>query len=457
MEESKKKIKELRSFLKSANYEHKENKKAILKMLLLTGFADEIDTFNAYITNDKTKLQETLLPELKGKNKEEISAYLKDKDVYDVFASIIDNGVSSKDLNSMIVGFTQFKWFARAGERWEGMDAIEKLKQFNDYDVETRQKGIVRQELEKMNFFNFERDETKITEEELKNTKVVAIFGATLTGMEGRIKYLLSTDLKNYELYFLVGQRAINQTEQKTEGLLEKVQELSKENGRRVPQTVGEITETDLGYYLYDKYKEQFKERGIQICTILDTPASLNYENHNASRPNTEATVRDFLNTYINKEKQKAEEKGQVIDDSMLDHIIYISNGINVNPQKNATQNVYREFEKDNKVVVKGSVVPETMQFSQISGTIAGSLYSAYDRQYENSSMKIDEKKKIFKNEKLAYNNMKEEIHNLQHIVENQTIQDSAIKSLSPIKRAEPDSQTIISAKKAEKDNGLGR
>lgn len=457
MEESKKKIKELRSFLKSANYEHKENKKAILKMLLLTGFADEIDTFNAYITNDKTKLQETLLPELKGKNKEEISAYLKDKDVYDVFTSIIDNGVSSKDLNSMIVGFTQFKWFARAGERWEGMDSIEKLKQFNDYDVETRQKGVVRQELEKMNFFNFERDETKITEEELKNTKVVAVFGATLTGMEGRIKYLLSTDLKNYELYFLVGQRLINSTEQKTEGLLKKVRELSKENGRRIPQTVGEITETDLGYYLYDKYKEQFKERGIQICTILDTRASLNYENHNANRPNTEATVRDFLTTYINKEKQKAEEKGQVIDDSILDHIIYISNGVNVNPQKNATQNVYREFEKDNKVVVKGSVVPETTQFSQISGTIAGSLYSAYDRQYENSSMKIDEEKKTFKNEKLSYNNMKEEIHNLQHIVENQTIQGSAIKSLSPIKRAEPDSQTIISAKKAEKDNGLGK
>lgn len=457
MEESKKKIKELRSFLKSANYEHKENKKAILKMLLLTGFADEIDTFNAYITNDKTKLQETLLPELKGKNKEEISAYLKDKDVYDVFTSIIDNGVSSKDLNSMIVGFTQFKWFARAGERWEGMDAIEKLKQFNDYDVETRQKGVVRQELEKMNFFNFERDETKITEEELKNTKVVAVFGATLTGMEGRIKYLLSTDLKNYELYFLVGQRLINSTEQKTEGLLEKVRELSKENGRRIPQAVGEITETDLGYYLYDKYKEQFKERGIQICTILDTPASLNYENHNANRPNTEATVRKFLTTYINKEKQKAEEKGQVIDDSILDHIIYISNGVNVNPQKNATQNVYREFEKDNKVVVKGSVVPETTQFSQISGTIAGSLYSAYDRQYENSSMKIDEEKKTFKNEKLAYNNMKEEIHNLQHIVEDQKIQGPAIKSLSPIKRAEPDSQTIISAKKAEKDNGLGK
>ena len=457
MEESKKKIKELRSFLKSANYEHKENKKAILKMLLLTGFADEIDTFNAYITNDKTKLQETLLPELKGKNKEEISAYLKDKDVYDVFTSIIDNGVSSKDLNSMIVGFTQFKWFARAGERWEGMDAIEKLKQFNDYDVETRQKGVVRQELEKMNFFNFERDETKITEEELKNTKVVAVFGATLTGMEGRIKYLLSTDLKNYELYFLVGQRLINSTEQKTDGLLEKVQELSKENGRKIPQTVGEITETDLGYYLYDKYKDQFKERGIQIYTVLDTPASLNYENHNANRPNTEATVREFLNTYINKEKQKAEEKGQVIDDSILDHIIYISNGVNVNPQKNATQNVYREFEKDNKVVVKGSVVPETTQFSQISGTIAGSLYSAYDRQYENSSMKIDEEKKTFKNEKLSYNNMKEEIHNLQHIVENQTIQGSAIKSLSPIKRAEPDSQTIISAKKAEKDNSLGK
>ena len=457
MEESKKKIKELRSFLKSANYEHKENKKAILKMLLLTGFADEIDTFNAYITNDKTKLQETLLPELKGKNKEEISAYLKDKDVYDVFTSIIDNGVSSKDLNSMIVGFTQFKWFARAGERWEGMDAIEKLKQFNDYDVETRQKGVVRQELEKMNFFNFERDETKITEEELKNTKVVAVFGATLTGMEGRIKYLLSTDLKNYELYFLVGQRLINSTEQKTEGLLEKVRELSKENGRRIPQTVEEITETDLGYYLYDKYKDQFKERGIQICTILDTHASLNYENHNAGRPNTEATVREFLNTYINKEKQKAEEKGQVIDDSILDHIIYISNGVNVNPQKNATQNVYREFEKDNKVVVKGSVVPETTQFSKISGTIAGSLYSAYDRQYENSSMKIDEEKKTFKNEKLSYNNMKEEIHNLQHIVEYQTIQGSAIKSLSPIKRAEPDSQTIISAKKAEKDNSLGK
>lgn len=457
MEESKKKTKELRSFLKSANYEHKENKKAILKMLLLTGFADEIDTFNAYITNDKTKLQETLLPELKGKNKEEISAYLKDKDVYDVFTSIIDNGVSSKDLNSMIVGFTQFKWFARAGERWEGMDAIEKLKQFNDYDVETRQKGVVRQELEKMNFFNFERDETRITEEELENTKVVAVFGATLTGMEGRIKYLLSTDLKNYELYFLVGQRPINGTEQKTDGLLKKVQELSKENGRRVPQTVGEITETDLGYYLYDKYKDQFKERGIQIYTVLDTPASLNYENHNANRPNTEATVRDFLNTYINKEKQKAEEKGQVIDDSILDHIIYISNGVNVNPQKNATQNVYREFEKDNKVVVKGSVVPETTQFSQISGTIAGSLYSAYDRQYENSSMKIDEEKKTFKNEKLSYNNMKEEIHNLQHIVENQTIQGSAIKSLSPIKRAEPDSQTIISAKKAEKDNSLGK
>ena len=457
MEESKKKIKELRSFLKSANYEHKENKKAILKMLLLTGFADEIDTFNAYITNDKTKLQENLLPELKGKNKEEISAYLKDKDVYDVFASIVDNGVSSKDLNSMIVGFTQFKWFARAGERWEGMDAIEKLKQFNDYDVKTRQKGVVRQELEKMNFFNFERDETRITEEELENTKVVAVFGATLTGMEGRIKYLLSTYLKNYELYFLVGQRPINGTEQKTDGLLKKVQELSKENGRRVPQTVGEITETDLGYYLYDKYKDQFKERGIQICTVLDTSASLNYENHNANRPNTEATVRDFLNTYINKEKQKAEEKGQIIDDSILDHIIYISNGVNVNPQKNATQNVYREFEKDNKVVVKGSVVPETTQFSQISGTIAGSLYSAYDRQYENSSMKIDEEKKTFKNEKLSYNNMKEEIHNLQHIVENQTIQGSAIKSLSPIKRAEPDSQTIISAKKAEKDNSLGK
>lgn len=457
MEESKKKIKELRSFLKSANYEHKENKKAILKMLLLTGFADEIDTFNAYITNDKTKLQETLLPELKGKNKEEISAYLKDKDVYDVFTSIIDNGVSSKDLNSMIVGFTQFKWFARAGERWEGMDSIEKLKQFNDYDVETRQKGVVRQELEKMNFFNFERDETKITEEELKNTKVVAVFGAALPRMEERVQYLLSTDLKNYELYFLVGQRLINSTEQKTEGLLEKVRELSKENGRRIPQTVGEITETDLGYYLYDKYKEQFKERGIQICTILDTPASFNYENHNVNRPNTEATVRDFLNTYINKEKQKAEEKGQVIDDSILDHIIYISNGVNVNPQKNATQNVYREFEKDNKVVVKGSVVPETTQFSQISGTIAGSLYSAYDRQYENNSMNIDEEKKEFKNEKLAYNNMKEEIHNLQHIVEDQTIQGSAIKSLSPIKRAEPDSQTIISAKKAEKDNSLGK
>ena len=71
--------------------------------------------------------------------------------------------------------------------------------------------------------------------------------------------------------------------------------------------------------------------------------------------------------------------------------------------------------------------------------------------------MKIDEEKKTFKNEKLSYNNMKEEIHNLQHIVENQTIQGSAIKSLSPIKRAEPDSQTIISAKKAEKDNGLGK
>ena len=509
MEESKKKTKELRSFLKSANYEHKENKKAILKMLLLTGFADEIDTFNAYITNDKTKLQETLLPELKGKNKEEISAYLKDKDVYDVFASIIDNGVSSKNLNSMIVGFTQFKWFARAGERWEGMDAIEKLKQFNDYDVETRQKGVVRQELEKLQLFNKERDETRITEEELEKTKAVAIFGATLTGMEGRIKYLLSTDLKNYELYFLVGQRLINNAEQKTEGLLEKVQELSKENGRRVPQTVGEITETDLGYYLYDKYKEQFKERGIQICTILDTPASLNYENHNANRPNTEATVRDFLVTYVEKENIKAKEKREKLSSNILDNIIYISNGINVNPQRNATQNVYQEF-KDNqkysksqesaiqntrqdltdnqkrnqaqtealqrvykkfrdnggtdiiipdskKVAVKGSVVPETTQFSQISGTIAGSLYSAYDRQYENSSMKIDEEKKTFKNEKLAYNNMKEEIHNLQHIVENQTIQGSAIKSLSPIKRAEPDSQTIISAKKAEKDNGLGK
>lgn len=414
-------MEQLRKFTETAKYTSEKQKEAILKLILLTGLADEIEEVDMKVNGERQTRSNVLLPELKGKTKEEINEYLDKHNVYEVFSSLKDKGISNDELDRIIVGFTQKCWFARDknGERIYGTPP-ESLTKFDDYESTTGKKGVVRLTLEELNIFNSERKETKITDEEIKNTTTVALLGANVRGMEERIKYLLSTGLKDYQLFFLVGQRNLLKTEREIDGLLENVQEASKRSGIKIPQSLDEITETDLAYFLYDKYKKEFEEKGVKVCTILDASATLNHEGHVVKRPNTEATVRCFL------------EQSNVD----LEKVIYISNGINVNPQKIAIENVYHEKGIDIPVVVKGSAVSEQSKFSQLSGALAGVFYGVYDRNYENDNMDIVPEKTISKRDKLAYNKQKkQENKEMQEKCGIQQVQSVAPQNLTPMKR----------------------
>ena len=219
-------MEQLRKFTETAKYTSEKQKEAILKLILLTGLADEIEEVDMKVNGERQTRSNVLLPELKGKTKEEINEYLDKHNVYEVFSSLKDKGISNDELDRIIVGFTQKCWFARDknGERIYGTPP-ESLTKFDDYESTTGKKGVVRLTLEELNIFNSERKETKITDEEIKNTTTVALLGANVRGMEERIKYLLSTGLKDYQLFFLVGQRNLLKTEREIDGLLENVQE----------------------------------------------------------------------------------------------------------------------------------------------------------------------------------------------------------------------------------------
>ena len=223
-------MEQLRKFTETAKYTSEKQKEAILKLILLTGLADEIEEVDMKVNGERQTRSNVLLPELKGKTKEEINEYLDKHNVYEVFSSLKDKGISNDELDRIIVGFTQKCWFARDknGERIYGTPP-ESLTKFDDYESTTGKKGVVRLTLEELNIFNSERKETKITDEEIKNTTTVALLGANVRGMEERIKYLLSTGLKDYQLFFLVGQRNLLKTEREIDGLLEKLSDSREE------------------------------------------------------------------------------------------------------------------------------------------------------------------------------------------------------------------------------------
>ncbi len=369
-----------RLYLQEAGFIVKQQQDAILKLSLLTGLAEQINPILEYIRISKGEnFEGNFLEELRGKTIPEISEYLRSHSLEEIF-DFVGKDITQEEFNEALVGFTQINWFGRSGERWKGVDILQKLKSFDEFEeigMEVARSGVL---------------QTDQSQPEAGNP--VAILGATISTMENRLRYSIKLGLENEKTYFLVGNRFLNPSERQIPGLLERVQQICLENGLPQPNNIEELTETHGAMFVADKINKERTSKGLLpiAFNFVDTPEYLNFENPTVSRPNTEATIRQFLI--------------DTLDDGIdINRVTFISNGANVEAQKVAVERVLAENGFENHTaIVKGEDCSAATKFSGISGTIAGRLFGVLPRAEYGTGFKLESKsKESFRDRVLSY------------------------------------------------------
>lgn len=371
------KITYTRVFLQEAKFIRKEQQDAVLKLAILTGLPDQIDVIANYIKlqNGKT-FTGSLLRELKGKTVAEKSAYLKEHTLEEIF-SFVGMEITQDEFNKILVGFTQINWFGRSGERWNGIEIQKKLAEFDTYTEIHEQLA-----------------QTTISRDPEHRGRIVAILGATIKTMESRLRYADRLDLSTKEVYFLVGKRSLNPEEKQIPELLDNVKRICAERNLPIPETLDQLTETHGAMFLVDKINKERAGKGQQAinANFVDTLACLNFENTTLGRPNTEATVRQFLIDTLDREIN-------------INDVIFVSNGINVEAQQIAIERVLAENGFScHTAIVDGEAPAATTKFSAASGSMAGRLYGAFSRCRYGTPNKLESKmKESFRDRALSY------------------------------------------------------
>lgn len=369
-----------RLYLQEAGFIVKQQQDAILKLSLLTGLAEQINPILEYIRISKGEnFEGNFLEELRRKTIPEISEYLRSHSLEEIF-DFVGKDITQEEFNEALVGFTQINWFGRSGERWKGVDILQKLKSFDEFEeigMEVARSGVL---------------QTDQSQPEAGNP--VAILGATISTMENRLRYSIKLGLENEKTYFLVGNRFLNPSERQIPGLLERVQQICLENGLPQPNNIEELTETHGAMFVADKINKERTSKGLLpiAFNFVDTPEYLNFENPTVSRPNTEATIRQFLI--------------DTLDDGIdINKVTFISNGANVEAQKVAVERVLAENGFENHTaIVKGEDCSAATKFSGISGTIAGRLFGVLPRAEYGTGFKLESKsKESFRDRVLSY------------------------------------------------------
>lgn len=374
-----------RMYLKEAGFIATQQQDAILKLCLLTGLAEQINQIIEYIRkskDEKSKDKEfkgDFLKELRDKNPHQISNYIESCPLKAIF-NFVGDTMTQEEFNEVLVGFTQINWFGRSGERWNGVDIMQKLKSFDKFEE-------IKRELNQTGVLNTDQSQPV-------SGNPVAILGSTVQTMKNRLEYSIGLKVDGEKHYFLVGNRFLNEEEKTTSKLLESVQTICSKKGLPRPETIEELTETHGAMFIADEINKKRISSGLLEIDFrfVDTPAYLNFENPAVLRPNTEATIRQFLI--------------DTLDDGIdINNVTFISNAANVEAQKVAIERVLAENNfTSHTAIVKGECCVVDTEFSAVSGTMAGRLFGVLPRVEYGTGIKLESKsKESFRDSILSY------------------------------------------------------
>lgn len=383
--------------MQEANFSTTEQQNAVLELAILTGLPEQINKIAKYINKDFNK---DLLKEFKLISHEDKIEYLKENEIEKTF-SFVGKEISEEDFINVLVVFAQSNWFGKTGENWVQKSDLK--KEFK-YDGSEKIKELVN----KTGIF----EDTKFSSE---NKKYFAILGATIPVIESRFRFAINSIgekiLEDKEIYFLVGIRFLNENEVKIQGVLETVQKMFEDKNNKFgnikyPKTKEELTETHGAMFVLNKINEERKvqnEKPIKV-NFVDTSKTLNFEEiyfctennikipnyvemdkEKERRPNTEATVRQFLIDTLDK-------------DIKIDDVIFVSDGINKKVQEIGIERVCIENDiKFNKISVIGEFKEDIInnkKFSDIANNLASRIFAVYPRLSNCDDDKIVKDKK---------------------------------------------------------------
>lgn len=444
-------IQKLRNFLSELGFYDEKDQNYILQLILISDFPNYFNLFADYIKNitNKNYTNIEILEEFQNKNIKEILFTIENKynNNYNEIFSFLNKKISFNEFVKIFIVFSQTKLLQRKSERWE-KDFIDNINilstNFNDDNLNKNLQTILNK-IANENQNNIKNN----------NQKNLIILGSTYLTMKNRLNFALKQNKKiskNKNIYFLVGERYINNLDE-LDSLLnfknlkvnlneyKKLINLEKENKlnfneKLILEQDKKLVKSEIQIILQklkqfckkhniiinDYNYEHLTETGLAIILskkqnlfdnysniyFIDTPINLNKENKLINRPNTEATVRQLILDLKNKEKNK------IIN--FFYNSIFISSEKNLQVQYNSIKNVLleKDINHNNCINVIADISNNIKIFDYLQ-ILTSIFFLNYKREdYNLFNLKLDSKKIEFLQNHLTFFSNK----NLQNIAE---------------------------------------